>query len=234
MSNAKIIDKIRKLLGLAGNNPNAHEREEAMQKAHELLLEHHLSLEDLKEAEEEKVETFMSEVIGMAPWQRNINIAIAQLNYCKLLGWRDPALTAGPISAVFIGTATNVQVAIDIIKWLHKTVANEAKRNYHEPHRRHSFREGAAAMIACKALMILEKEKRKDLPESKSTAVALRNKMQDQIDAELNKRQKVDARTAKQQIKDKSAFKAGCDYAEGLHLGKQLGEEKPKQALEAK
>ncbi|PSR26414.1 MAG: hypothetical protein C7B46_20010 [Sulfobacillus benefaciens] len=43
----EISDKIRKLLALSGNNPNAHEAQTAAEKARALMMEHHLELGDI-------------------------------------------------------------------------------------------------------------------------------------------------------------------------------------------
>lgn len=47
-----ILDRVRKILALAKNNPNQNESETAMRRAQQLMLEHNLTQSDLKEPEE--------------------------------------------------------------------------------------------------------------------------------------------------------------------------------------
>ena len=44
----KIIERIKKLLALSGNNSNEYEREVAMQAAQELLEKHNLEMTDIE------------------------------------------------------------------------------------------------------------------------------------------------------------------------------------------
>lgn len=51
--NKEVLEKIKKLLTLAGNNPSKEEAELAAQKAHQLLLKHNLNMSQVKLSESE-------------------------------------------------------------------------------------------------------------------------------------------------------------------------------------
>ena len=52
VKNSDLFDRIQRLLALAGNNPNEHERQLAFLKAQELMLRHNISVEELGQGEE--------------------------------------------------------------------------------------------------------------------------------------------------------------------------------------
>ncbi len=84
MSNQEVIEKVKKLFALAGNNPSEKEAESAMLKAQELLLSHDLSIGDVdafdEPAQKEVVEGALNSdgAKTVAGWKINISNAIAR------------------------------------------------------------------------------------------------------------------------------------------------------------
>jgi len=81
MTHSRLIDKIKKLLSMANNNPNKHESEIAMRRANKLLKEHDLTMLSLSEVEEEQIS--MSVEGGVTPWTRIIYRSVAKLYSCQ-------------------------------------------------------------------------------------------------------------------------------------------------------
>lgn len=86
MNQQDIIDKIQKLLSLA-NSPNENEAAQAAAKAQQLLMQHNLSLEDIKakstfsnSIEREELEAHKRKI----HWKGKLAHAIADANFCKI------------------------------------------------------------------------------------------------------------------------------------------------------
>jgi len=79
----KILDKINKLLKLA-ESPNIEEATAAYEKAHKLLKEHNLHIEDIKEKPD-----IISETVGEGRretgWKSILFTSIAESNYCSFI-----------------------------------------------------------------------------------------------------------------------------------------------------
>lgn len=55
MTKEKIVDRVRRLLALAGNNPSAEEAQSAMLHAQRLMVQHAISEADLEDSEDQEV-----------------------------------------------------------------------------------------------------------------------------------------------------------------------------------
>ena len=76
MTDEKLIDKIRKMLALASNNPNIHEAELAAEKAQKLIIENNLSLVDIQSNEAPKFASYAHES-KVDPWRRKLAQSIS-------------------------------------------------------------------------------------------------------------------------------------------------------------
>jgi hypothetical protein len=117
----KALDRVRKLLALAGNNPNEEEAARAAEKAQEILAEHNLSIADIKtdtDVDETPVED--DELItNQQQWRRDLGSIVAEMYFCQYLfmilpGYKD--------QHTFIGARHNVEVAKLFFTYLHMAV----------------------------------------------------------------------------------------------------------------
>lgn len=131
MADEKIIDRIQKLLSLAGNNPNSNEAEAALLKAQKLMAQYKIDEQRVKDAST-KVETLditsmMSSEPVRSPWKRYLASIIADnfrcLSYLNNQG-------QGRIYFMFFGEREDVEVAYAIyeytVVWLNKRACNYA------------------------------------------------------------------------------------------------------------
>jgi hypothetical protein len=79
----KILDKVQKLLKLS-ESPNIEESKLAMEKAHQLLKEHNLSISDIHE-KSDLIENSFGHSRRIVNWKKSLINAICQYNYCGLL-----------------------------------------------------------------------------------------------------------------------------------------------------
>ncbi len=156
MSNDKVIDRIKKLLALAGNNPNENEAEVAMKRAHRLLAEHNLDLADMTASESAGQEPYTKEHQDFKwrfrPYGRTIAAAIAELYFCKMFYSRQEKLD----HYTFVGRETNVAVAKMISESVCATLVAQARVGaMGDAGFETNFMAGAASRVArrCKAMI---------------------------------------------------------------------------------
>lgn len=221
MNRTEICRLIQKLIALAGNNPNAHEREQALEKAHELLAKHHLTEQDVQlEADEVTLEVRVTD-LSITVWERQISQAVAELHYCQLLAHKPPnAPPKTPWRVAMLGRSVNIDVAVSMARWLIKTIKREAKRTYSSSDDVRSFCYGASYMIMLKVARMMKGE---STSTNGTALMVLRNRQQQELD-EFRKQATGIGKyeSGKRAPVNKQSFNAGIEYADKLHLGKQL------------
>jgi len=120
MSREKIIERIRKLLALAGNNPNEAEAALAMEKAQAELALHNLSMSEVEHKERADIMTMNGPTTPAHPHLRFLGNAIARLYfadyfYIRIRGkWQT--------QHCFVGSEGNVEVAKLMFEYLSSTI----------------------------------------------------------------------------------------------------------------
>ena len=151
-----VIEKVRKLMALADNNPNEKEAEAAADKARKLLEAYNLDVaivgrttNKFAPRQEQKIRG------GLYKWQRDLWHGTATLNFCRY--WYIRGLKAGAkYEHQLLGSKVNVLSATLMAEYLQDTVERLA-RNWVQANRPGqsifikeaiAFREGAAARIS--------------------------------------------------------------------------------------
>lgn len=113
----KIVERIRKILSLAGNNPSEKEAALAAEKAQELLIRHNLTMADvpLSSAAAERVVEEFGESGRWRAYEKSLMTVVAKAHLCKALIGRK-----GIVS--FIGRESNAQVARYMFGYLRETI----------------------------------------------------------------------------------------------------------------
>src|SRR4051812_832746 len=121
-----IISRINKLLALGERGGTEAEATAAMQKVHELLAKHNLSLDDVKDAPTEEEDYIQDETTGAAkqPWQDVVWSGVARLYFCKHLKRTGPDGTRH----LLIGKPSNIAVAKYVAAYLVRTGEELARR----------------------------------------------------------------------------------------------------------
>ncbi len=159
MRKEKIINKIQKLLGLAGNNPNENERNAATAAAYEMLAKHNLQMSDVVGVLPElgpNARLVMQSIIE--DWARLIWCDVAKLCFCDV-AWQDaPNKKNMP---VIIGTFENFDATKAIANWNVKSVRIESRRTYkRDEAKQQAFATGAALALGDTIRKLLDAEKR--------------------------------------------------------------------------
>lgn len=154
----KIIERVQKLLALAGNNSNEHEAAAAIEKAHAILAEHNLSMQQVNQhtattgnAEDDERGALNTETNFSEKQYRWIWSAVAEAHFCKMY-WCRPNPRKRETTYTVIGRKVNAIVAAQLATYLCVTVrrlANEAaKKTGRSDHAfKNAFVAGAAARL---------------------------------------------------------------------------------------
>ena len=149
MSNEKIIERIKKLLALAGNNTNVHEASIAMERANKLLREHDMSMTSILDVELEEVGEDVGK--GVHYWTKHIYNKVAELYHCEYF-------IRNRNRHVVIGSDSNRTTAMLIIAYLIKSVNKEAKQ-FRLTSMKTQFKNGASMGICQSCNKIIDAEK---------------------------------------------------------------------------
>lgn len=130
MENKKaIIEKIKKVLALAENNPSEHEALAAALKAQKMMAEHHIKEEDLaEEVNENNIDEVIASVGGKSQkWRISLAVVLAKNFRCKVyLHGND---------VVFFGYEEDTKICSEVFKSLYKIgvkLSDKKKREYRE------------------------------------------------------------------------------------------------------
>lgn len=231
-----VIEKIRKLLALAdGNrNQNEHEREVAMQFAMDLLAKHNLSMAHVSETEF-IADINVEEVRGdfkLDPWIRVVLSAACKLYYTDFYisvhrkHYRDyygEVRARNERTAVFVGTAENIAVTIDVATWLIGSIRKESNRIYKDEFERRSFRLGAAHRVIERAFEMMELEKRSSAAAAGTgtSLMVLRNQLEKANQKHMAKLDLAMGRRTRTTWLDMAAYTDGEAYGDQVRLNQQ-------------
>lgn len=224
MTHAKesIIEKIRKLLALAGNNPSAEERARADEAAKKLMEQHDID-EAAVHGGGSQVGNFITKINCEDHWVGWVMRGVGELYNVKPYRHHDGAI----YRAAFIGTVMNCEVAADITQWLIKNIAQEARDTFEYKPDQKDFCEGAANVYRQRATDYVKEQKR--LAAMQNTPEATRANQLMVISTSLQKANDDWARTNLKLGKSRSVrytetagTRAGKVYGGQLSLNKQL------------
>lgn len=125
---ADLKDKIRKLLALA-KSPEEHEAKAALLKARQLMAEHKLTEEELRDAEKQQVKDIRTDITCSKrknPWIINLSAVIGENYCCK--GYRVHGKGQQTQGIGFIGLEDDVELCVEIFKYAVDCVLAEIKR----------------------------------------------------------------------------------------------------------
>ena len=114
----RIIEKIRKCLALANNNPSEEEAKAAALQAQKLLAKYNISMADVTELEQE-----VEEIVEVATWFKDIVKGVARAWKYELAdivarNFRCKHFFYGKRAVVFYGHKTDAEAASEVYKYL--------------------------------------------------------------------------------------------------------------------
>lgn len=110
----KVIEKVKKVMALAENNPSENEAIAAAMKAQRMMAEYHIKEEELFEEMKEEVVGIRSELGGKSQkWRIILGLTLAKNFRCKCLGDYDKQL-------VFFGYKSDAEICSQVYQTMYK------------------------------------------------------------------------------------------------------------------
>jgi hypothetical protein len=229
----KILERVAKLLNLAGNNPNEAEAAAAIEKAHALLAAHNLTLAAVQahgqkieqgDREAAKTGTKFSEKYYAWIW-----MACADLNYCKMFCHRpNPKLRDTYYTVV--GRQVNVIVATQMAMYLCQTIRRLANEEAVSAGRKdHAFKNAFLAGCASRLYHRIEAMRKFEVASTgadTSNALAIWSGSEEQANAEfIEKTLGIKLRTGvarRTKSMDWEGYTAGSAAGDKVNLNQQV------------
>lgn len=237
----KIKERIRKMLALANNNPEAEEAETAMRMAIKLLAKHGLEMTDIPDTDG----TYRPELGPVVeenwthhlnfPWARRLAAAIARLYFCEYFFYNTHVTGKKNKQCihVFVGQQNHAEVARQLAQWVigavNKQAQKERRENGHDFKFVTAFWQGAANRIserACEMRDEMRTTEQSD-PDAPGTALVPLTGLYDST-AEANARHLEQYKLTTRKSREKSTFgsegyERGHRYGSTVNLNRQIG-----------
>lgn len=209
MSNiTEVLAKVKKLFALS-NSSNENEASLAFEKAHKLLKEYNLSINDIqKDTIYDVKEETVYEAKNDSAWRAIIMSGVAKANYCELL----KRFTRNGYKQVLVGKEHNIIVAKEMINYLIATIERLSKD--YRASDRVSFKNGVSARLYTRLLDTLKQ----DIEECTSLVVQ-EKAMVDQYMESLGT---VEGKEISLKVRNTSAYALGYNRANDISLNKQV------------
>lgn len=226
MSDAKILEKVRKLLAMANHeNANETERDTAMRQAHALLTKHGLDMVSVdahvREKEDPRGE-FVHEDWSM-PWTRIVRVAISKLFMCRYFSGEK--INGTRQRHYFVGRESNATTAEYMSAFVVGSILKEGRSRYGHnlcPGTR-SFGEGAAARLNRRVdQMIAAKVEEVQMSDGKGLALVDLRTSEDAGNDDFVKDWKIKELKSRSSNLDGDAYRAGALHAESIGLNVQI------------
>lgn len=212
IDNSQIIERIRKLLKLGGNNPNENEANSAILKAHLLMAKHGIETVDMEENQEKiTYSTVYCQHKGNRKFRKNLGVIIAVNFRCRSF------FVKGRVA--FFGRSNDVTVAREVFEYAYRFAYKESDRLYRK--RRQMGYDGTD-VVNSYAIGFIEGLRQKLDQQSTALMVVVPQDVQDKY-AEFSKDFKKVTTVVKVSYLDREAYEQGCTDGRTALNGRRLG-----------
>lgn len=226
MTQEKIIERVKKLLALAGDNPNEHEREAAMAKALGILAEHNLTMEEVNGPDISDQPSTLRVLGRSGPWVRQIYTGIARMYFCEHV-----YISMGKKTAhIIVGRPGDAAVAHEMAHWISERLWSEGlaykRDHYGDNSYLTSFLNSAAVVLNLRIATIIEQAKKGEAVDPTGNTLPVLASQYDQAQ-ERNEKwledQGVKKKANNMSATNPMAAMAGMQAAEKIQLNQQVG-----------
>lgn len=226
MSDAKILEKVRKLLAMANHeNANEHERDTAMRQAHALLTKHGLDMVSVENHVKEKIDPrgeYTHEDWSIA-WTRGVRASIAKLFMCQY--YYGDKINGTRQLHHFVGRESNATTAEYMSVFVVGSILKEGRKRYGSnlcPQTR-AFGEGAASRLYQRVEQLIStKIQEVQASDGKGLALIDLRTAEDEGNDHYVKDWKIRKAVARNTRVDREAYAAGQSHANNIGLSVQV------------
>ena len=224
----KIVERIRKLLALAGNNPSEAERDAAMAKAQQLLIDYNISMKEVDHTDDSDVRIAeWTQVTRSGQWARRIAMSVGRLYFCGYIY----SVAGKKTLHHFVGTETNGRIAAEVAHYVIEAVyrqgAIEMRRAGAGNAYWTSFVNAASHRIRDRVIALIAEAGQNGAPTSDTRALVVRDLYRDAQEAARRYIEGMsDVKSGKarpEQFKSVEGWIAGKAFADRVPLHQQVG-----------
>jgi len=206
---AEVLTKVKKLFALTSSS-NENEAALAFEKAHKLLKEYNLSINDIQKDTMYNIkEETVYEAKNDSAWRAILMAGVAKANYCELL----KRFTYNGYKQVLVGKDHNIVVAKEMIDYLIATIERLSKD--FKAFDRVSFKNGISARLYTRLLDTLKQ----DIEEC--TSLVVQEKAM--VDQYINSQNAIN-KDISLKVRNTSAYAIGYSKADNISLNKQVNQ----------
>lgn len=226
----KIIERVQKLLALAGNNSNENEAAAAIEKAHAILADHNLSMATVEEhapkGEDDDRGALASDTNFSEIYFRQIWNAVGDLNYCKMFSTR-PNPRKRKTVMTLVGRKVNTIIAAQLATYLCQTMirlSNEAAKASLRTD--FAFKNAFLAGCAVRLCQRIRDMKKKDAATGSGNALVLWSGREMELNTDFIAKSlglNLVSRKSRQRPVDSQGYHAGHSAADRISFNQQLG-----------
>lgn len=223
----KIIDRIRKLFALA-ESPNEAEAISAMEKAHALLLQYNLTLNDInKEQKTDIQEIVFAEVGRIRGWKKLLIYYVTKANYCSFFtsvyhGSYKNGIEGKQVINI-VGRNANIISAKEMLEYIFESIERLAKNKKHNE--KESYKIGFTESICIRLKEIWENEHKKI---ETCTALII---VDDELKRYMNQKNLLSKQNQAPKVKDENGYVQGREDGNNFSLNGQINGHKAQMAI---
>lgn len=227
--NDAIVEKIKKLLALSGSN-NENEAASALRKAHQLLLDYDLSMDQVEKSENNIHSLELLKFAREQAWKTVLVNAVADYNFCKVLNRKSYIQVsrnkAKPSYCYEIyGSEVDIHVCREMFEYLTRSILimtrNSSKDRKDRPYKE-SYKLGMAYKISERLIKFSDEEK--VVSHQNALVLSYQKTRNSEIDNHWEKLGfNIQNKKSRSRRVYSDAFDAGYEKADSINLAKQVG-----------
>lgn len=217
----KILEKIQKLLCLAADNPEAHESKLAAERAADLMAKYNVGIEDVDSHGKMKEGSVIEQNVDTLPhfhqiWESALGSALCDCFDCKRVIYTEGRKI---VSRNFIGSKSDVQLAVWFYKYLRLRIVKQAEKLYKKQQDQKSFGLGAVSSLEPRLKGMYKRKAEATPVDSRALVLTKQVAVQDYFDSRYGGMKSRSYGTSK----ISQAYYTGVEEGQKMSINQQVG-----------
>lgn len=220
---AKILERIQKLLCLAADKPEGHESQLAAERAAELMAKHNIGIEDVDSHGNMKSGSIIEETLDVVAhhhqiWESHLAQILCECFDCKRFVSSFGRKVA---TRTFIGTKSDVMILSWFYKYLRLRIAKQSERDFNTQAKQKAFGLGAVQALEPRLKEMYKRKQAMTPVDSRALVLTKQVAVDDLYHKRVGNsrsKQKYSAATI-----DRRAFESGTVAGSTMSINQQIG-----------